>query len=1017
MARSIGLDLLGTGAQAQPRDYAALAGTFPYRPTLFVGLGGTGSQAVSKVKKLFLTYVTPQLRARQRADVPDIDKLYSFLAFDTNKGERPQDPPLDENREWFHLGVKDLKRFYAGIGQTAFFQSWVVPNYPANNIMAGASGFRNLGRLAFISNAHVVAQALGQARQQIGAAAAGVRTVNATPIVYVFSSVAGGTGSGTFLDLAFLLREIFGGCPITGLLGVLGGLPSMPAVKRRETQVNAAAALKELNAFMTRTAEGVKFGERIDYTGGAIGLVTEPFDECYLVSSGRQDSASSLPTQGHVSSFLARWAFMMSAYSFPGARNTPDYSGIMVNYANRLTDSAAGARTCYLVPGLAQVHFPVQAVADLFVIESTRAYIRHQTSGHADEGDYEARQFVEKTGLSFRSLRADVSKNPRALNADLEARRYDDEVADLFKGPRTQRRDQILALGRKMGSARLKDVELSLKPNVERLYAQHWATIDSAIASSLVSEKHLGKGALDLLRDLGGTLETERSYLAKEGEKLVDADFEELGRKWRAVETVVDDVLTASGPIDRFLGSFKVGRAQALLVTYLNESEDTVLRKARNELTKALFSRLIDAVGEQTARLQRLLETDLVRADKLLEQREREINTMLFDQTEASDASVENIGSVNVMSQTWREAYLRQYGFTAAQVLSSLLSRDWHPRRLLSLEAPEGKEKGAVLAQSLVDLIEPLYSELATWTPATVLQRTAGVSHEKPTDLVAKVCAKNLQPQMEISAMGSNLGAPPFELVFTAGLDDATKDALEKEGKFGVGVLQTADNQEANRITFSKVTMPVALAGCDLVSDVLEDAYDRWMDDVAKKGKKDQESQHRLFHCFPESHLWPSPTRFSHERDEVTTLFARALAVSEMLEVVAEDLARMQAVAKNPKTPRYALFQHGESQWWIWPFYTPKSPEGIKGAPIKLGSNVSAAHKALSSQKAWQDMARAWTTWFKEDGWGDLSPSQVHELRGLAVKSFATRKGKTDDPDHRSLWDEIMAAVEDWEIG
>src|ERR1035438_9989709 len=50
-----------TEAQELPRDHVAMVGTFPFRPTLFLGLGGTGSQAVAKEKELFLKLVLPNL--------------------------------------------------------------------------------------------------------------------------------------------------------------------------------------------------------------------------------------------------------------------------------------------------------------------------------------------------------------------------------------------------------------------------------------------------------------------------------------------------------------------------------------------------------------------------------------------------------------------------------------------------------------------------------------------------------------------------------------------------------------------------------------------------------------------------------------------------------------------------------------------------------------------------------------------------------------------------------------------
>src|SRR5690242_5723098 len=101
MPLNAALNLL-TDAVSPQRDYVRMMGTFPFRPTLFLGLGGTGGQAVSKIKQLYAELVAPQQRAGLDARAGSIEPLYAFLAFDTNQQERPGN--LTANKEWFHLG-------------------------------------------------------------------------------------------------------------------------------------------------------------------------------------------------------------------------------------------------------------------------------------------------------------------------------------------------------------------------------------------------------------------------------------------------------------------------------------------------------------------------------------------------------------------------------------------------------------------------------------------------------------------------------------------------------------------------------------------------------------------------------------------------------------------------------------------------------------------------------------------------------------------------------------------------
>jgi hypothetical protein len=169
MPLNAALNLL-TETVSSKRDYVRMLGTFPFRPTLFLGLGGTGGQAVSKIKQLYSELVAPQQRAGLAAAAGGIDPLYAFLAFDSNQQERPGN--LTANKEWFHLGVGNMNNFYENQGRDQFYEPWVVKDYPEGSIMAGCSGFRNLGRLVLVQNIDTVNQKISNASTQILTAAA-----------------------------------------------------------------------------------------------------------------------------------------------------------------------------------------------------------------------------------------------------------------------------------------------------------------------------------------------------------------------------------------------------------------------------------------------------------------------------------------------------------------------------------------------------------------------------------------------------------------------------------------------------------------------------------------------------------------------------------------------------------------------------------------------------------------------------------------------------------------------------
>jgi hypothetical protein len=163
----------------------------------------------------------------------------------------------------------------------SWFNTKMLYRIPRNLV---TTGLRALGRLAFLDNYRTIARRL---RRELlacadpeGLAAAVQRTGlgmrSNHPRVYVVTGLAGGTGGGMFLDLAYvvkhLLRQI--GCTRCEVTGIF----LMPAVDRQASQTlalaNAFAALTELNHFST---QGTTFSVRYDEKEAAINDAEAPF--------------------------------------------------------------------------------------------------------------------------------------------------------------------------------------------------------------------------------------------------------------------------------------------------------------------------------------------------------------------------------------------------------------------------------------------------------------------------------------------------------------------------------------------------------------------------------------------------------------------------------------------------------------------------------------------------------------------------------------------------------------------
>jgi len=201
--------------------------------TLLVGLGGTGCEIVSRVKKMIDTS----------------DPNVQFVGFDTDGSWEGTDglPVIYTSRE---MTVRQY------LNDVDNWEEWFPDNamLKVRNMIKGAGQVRPLSRLAFaetISSGRI--GKLEKAIRELQVSRGDVQPSNFR--IMIVSSFAGGTGSGMFIQTALFLREYirkhYGGEVIIRGMFALPDLfkdvnPSK--VQRESMYANAYAALKELSA-------------------------------------------------------------------------------------------------------------------------------------------------------------------------------------------------------------------------------------------------------------------------------------------------------------------------------------------------------------------------------------------------------------------------------------------------------------------------------------------------------------------------------------------------------------------------------------------------------------------------------------------------------------------------------------------------------------------------------------------------------------------------------------------------
>lgn len=266
-----------------------------YRPTLIVGIGGTGCMIVQKLRKRVNAHFGQE---RSRA--------FRFVVLDTdtqrvNDDDELLGPDVFVNLAQPFVRASDLiqnmttyPRLHRGLEQW-WPKTLQGDPFPPADIVAGAQAVRAVGRLALWYQGTRVKQIIERhwgLAAELGTDYSG--TVSRTPSgkVYVVCSLAGGTGSGLLLDLAYLIRTIlksraampvfYTGILLTDATPFREFAPNTAVFSRMNA--NIYAALTELNHFMQLGSQN-RTPYSFTYNGDELAVESrdKPFDVTYLV--------------------------------------------------------------------------------------------------------------------------------------------------------------------------------------------------------------------------------------------------------------------------------------------------------------------------------------------------------------------------------------------------------------------------------------------------------------------------------------------------------------------------------------------------------------------------------------------------------------------------------------------------------------------------------------------------------------------------------------------------------------
>lgn len=213
----------------------------PFRPTLFVGLGGCGGRVLGGLRRRLEDRLPTPLKSLASMLLLDTDtRELSAAAYSDGAGHlQPEETvamPLRRSQDY----REDSRKILEWLSRRWLF------NIPRS---LQTEGLRPLGRLAFVDHSEKVTQHLKSAIEKLHQEASNLQFM---PRVVIVASSCGGTGSGAVTDVSFLVRQLLETLPEGANMEVVAVLVHGTTRNPQQQElaiVNTVATLTELAQF------------------------------------------------------------------------------------------------------------------------------------------------------------------------------------------------------------------------------------------------------------------------------------------------------------------------------------------------------------------------------------------------------------------------------------------------------------------------------------------------------------------------------------------------------------------------------------------------------------------------------------------------------------------------------------------------------------------------------------------------------------------------------------------------
>ena len=268
--------------------------------TIAIGLGGTGVSCLRELKKQVYNKLKPD---NEGAAIPEYSHI-KFLAVDADRyslGDEGSIDAINSDTEYFDIsnrGIPGLLAHKAYL-EHKHYLDWLRladpekgnNGLPILSAIDGAGGVRQAGRLLLLEKSNEfkekISNLIAEARRNLSEKS----DIN----IFIFTGLVGGTGSGTFLDVCYIVNQALTEMNLYRQAQICGFF-FMPDVNlervydgffRDYLKANGYAAMKELDYCMNFEKNGDEWNQQ--YNGFTVKTSDPPVELAYLVTAMSAD--------------------------------------------------------------------------------------------------------------------------------------------------------------------------------------------------------------------------------------------------------------------------------------------------------------------------------------------------------------------------------------------------------------------------------------------------------------------------------------------------------------------------------------------------------------------------------------------------------------------------------------------------------------------------------------------------------------------------------------------------------